>query len=262
MLLHPFVSTGKDGAPATQDFCDRGFMGLPLDNQMDDLLMPTWFTEMWVPFTPGDGRVQETIARLRRLFDADGTAEGAYAATGAFAFELYAARRDDTFFLSPATGSHVFRVDVFWFAHNQGNPVTDFFPQFWDALEPLGYRLHWGKFLPSPDAARPDRLTSRYPQWERWKAVRERVSADPATGVWPVGQDVAVAAGHLARERRKDVEGVLDRVGETAAKVQVMDALDDVVNGTEFRWQPGLSGNRKINSTVGVLTIHHAERPE
>ena len=36
-ILNPFVSTGTDGAPATQEFCDRGFMGLPLDNQMDDL---------------------------------------------------------------------------------------------------------------------------------------------------------------------------------------------------------------------------------
>jgi len=48
-VLGPFLSTGKDGAPVTQEFCDRGFMGLPLDNQMDDLLMPTWFTELWVP---------------------------------------------------------------------------------------------------------------------------------------------------------------------------------------------------------------------
>jgi hypothetical protein len=180
-VLAPFVTTGKDGAPAIQEFSDRGFMGLPLDNQMDDLLMPTWFTELWVPFTPGDGRVQDTIARLRRCFDADGTAEGAYAATGAFAFELYVARRDDTFFLSPATGSHAFRVDVFWFGTNQGNPVTTFYRQFWDILEPLGYRLHWGKFLPSPNAARPDRLTKPYPQWERWNAVRERV--DP-TGLF------------------------------------------------------------------------------
>ena len=43
-----------------------------------------------------------------------------------------------TFFLSPASGSHAFRVDVFWFGTNQGNPVTGFFPQFWDVLEPLG----------------------------------------------------------------------------------------------------------------------------
>jgi len=174
-VLNLFVSSGKDGAPAIQEFCDRGFLGLPLDNQMDDLLMPTWFTELWVPFTPGDGRLQETIARLRRCFDADGTARGAYAATGPFAFELYVAKRDDKFFLSPASGSHVFRVDVFWFGHNSGNPVTDFYPQFWNALEPLGYRLHWGKFLPAPDPTRPDRLTALYPNWNKWQAVRARV---------------------------------------------------------------------------------------
>lgn len=174
-VLDPFVSTGKDGAPATQEFADRGFMGLPLDNEMDDLLMPTWFTELWVPFTPGDGRLQETITRLRQHFNADGTAEGCYAATGAFAFELYVGKRDDRFFLSPAAGSHVFRVDVFWFGTNQGNPVTDFFPQFWKLLEPMGYRLHWGKFLPPPDAARPDHLTARYPQFDKWKGVRARV---------------------------------------------------------------------------------------
>jgi len=214
-ILAPFVSTGRDGAPAIQEFCDRGFMGLPLDNQMDDLLMPTWFTELWVPFTPGDGRVQETIARLRRVFDADGTAAGAYAATGAFAFELYAARRDETFFLSPAAGSHAFRVDVFWFGTNQGNPVTDFFPRFWDALEPLGYRLHWGKFLPSPDAARPDRLTSRYPHWDRWNAVRERV--DPAglfvTRYW---------REHLGLDRRATDESVISSL---AAQREVVQSL-------------------------------------
>jgi FAD/FMN-containing dehydrogenase len=201
-ILAPFVSTGKDGAPAVQEFCDRGFMGLPLDNQMDDVLMPTWFTELWVPFTPGDGRLQEAIARLRRCFDADGTAEGAYAATGAFAFELYVARRDDTFFLSPAAGSHAFRVDVFWFANNQGNPVADFYPRFWDLLEPLGYRLHWGKFLPAPDAARPDRLTSRFPDWQRWLAVRDRV--DPGglflSNYWREHLGLDAASGEAPRQ--------------------------------------------------------------
>lgn len=209
-ILSPFVSTGKGGAPAVQEFSDRGFMGLPLDNQMDDVLMPTWFTELWVPFTPGDGRLPETIARLRRLFDANGTAEGAYAATGAFAFELYVAKRDDTFFLSPASGSHAFRVDVFWFANNRRNPVTDFFPQFWDALEPLGYRLHWGKFLPTPNPALPDRLTKRYQYWDRWNAVRTRV--DP-NGVFMnrywrqhLGLEDAPAPTGAAQQRSSSVQ--------------------------------------------------------
>lgn len=174
-ILSLVVNAGPQGAPVTQEFCDRGFLGLPMDNQMDDLLMPTWFTELWVPFTPGDGKVQATIAALRKHFDADGSAKGAYAATGAFSYELYVGKKDETFFLSPATGSHVFRVDVFWFGKNAGDPVKDFYPMFWNLLEPLGFRLHWGKFLTPPDPSRPDQLTRRYPDWSKWKAVRDRV---------------------------------------------------------------------------------------
>ena len=178
MVLGLFITTGKDGAPVTQQFSDRGFLGLPMDNQMDDLLMPTWFTEIWVPFTPGDGRLQDTINRLRKHFDADGTADAQYAATGAYGFELYVGKADPTFFLSPASGTHVFRVDVFWFGKNAGDPVKGFYRQFWDLLDPLQFRLHWGKFLPSPDAMKPDTLTSRFPDFARWKATRARV--DPS----------------------------------------------------------------------------------
>lgn len=171
-LLSVFVSLGKDDAPTVQHFSDRGFMGLPMDNQMDDLLMPTWFTELWVPFTPGDGKVQATIDTLHRHFNS-GTAAERYAKTGAFSFELYAGKREDRFWLSPAWGSHVFRVDVFWFGKNAGNPVTGFYRQFWDVLAPLGYRLHWGKFLPEPGTGFD--LTRGYPEWSRWAATRRRV---------------------------------------------------------------------------------------
>lgn len=178
-LLGLFVTTGPSGAPVTQHFEDRGFLGLPMDNQMDDLLMPTWFTELWFPFTRGDGKVQQVISALKAVFNADGTPAGQYRATGPFSFELYAGRADPTFFLSPAAGhQHVFRVDVFWFGQNAANPVTDFFPRFWDALAPLGYRLHWGKFLPTPDPSQPDRLTKGFPDFARWDAVRRRV--DPS----------------------------------------------------------------------------------
>ncbi len=172
-ILGLFVTTGFGGAPQTQHFADRSFLGLPMDNQMDDILMPTWFTELWIPFSPGDGTVRKVIQAMRKVFDADGTAEGCYRATGPFSFELYAAKADDRFFLSPATGTkNVFRVDVFWFGRNAGDPVTDFYPQFWDALEPFDYRLHWGKFLTPPN---PAKLTARYPDFAKWKAVRDRV---------------------------------------------------------------------------------------
>lgn len=172
-ILGVFVTAGEDGAPVVQYFQDRSFVGLPMDNQMDDLLMPTWFTELWIPFTPGDGKVKQVVDTLRRLFDADGTPEGAYDATGFYSFELYAAKADPTFFLSPATGTEdVFRVDVFWFGRSAGDPQA-FYRKFWDALEPFEYRAHWGKFLPSPP--NPERLLARFPDFARWKAVRDRV---------------------------------------------------------------------------------------
>lgn len=41
-------------------------------------------------------------------------------------------------------------------------------------LEPLGYRAHWGKFPPPPGSVSPP-MISRYPDADRWKAVRQRV---------------------------------------------------------------------------------------
>ncbi|MBK7154473.1 MAG: FAD-binding protein [Sandaracinaceae bacterium] len=175
-ILSPFVALGKDGAPATQHFQDSWYLGLPMDNGMDDLLMPTYFTEIWIPFTEAGGEVQQAIAALRKLFDADGTAEGCYAATGPFSIELYATKAGQTFFLDPAYGDKdVFRVDVFWFGYNGGSPVDEFYPRFWKALEGLEYRLHWGKFLPRPDQLAPATLMARYPKWDAWRAARERM---------------------------------------------------------------------------------------
>lgn len=158
-----------------------------MDNGMDDLLMPTYFTEIWIPFTAEGGEVEKAIAALRKLFDADGTAEGCYAATGPFSIELYATKAGQTFYLDPAYGEkNIFRVDVFWFGYNAGDPVTDFYPQFWKALEGLEYRLHWGKFLPNPDQVAPATLTARYPKWEQWKAARRKADPDDVflTGYW------------------------------------------------------------------------------
>ena len=80
--------------------------------------------------------------------------------------------------LDPAYGDKdIFRVDVFWFGYNGGDPVQDFYPQFWKALEGLEYRLHWGKFLPTPEQMPPAKLTARFPKFEAWKAARAK--ADP-----------------------------------------------------------------------------------
>jgi hypothetical protein len=177
-ILDPFVALGPKGEPVVQHFQDSWYLGLPMDNAVDDLLLPTFFTELWIPFTREGGEVERAIQALRVLFDADGTAEGCYAATGPFTVELYATKAEKRFWLSPAAGDkNVLRVDIFWFGYSSGDPVDVFYPKFWKALEPLEYRLHWGKFLPRPDQLPPEKLLARFPDWPKFQ--KARASIDP-----------------------------------------------------------------------------------
>jgi hypothetical protein len=184
-ILDPFVGLGPRGEPVVQTFQDSWYLGLPMDDAVDDLLLPTFFTELWIPFTPEGGEVERVIGALRKLFDADGTAEGCYKATGPFTIEIYATKADQRFWLSPATGEkNVLRVDVFWFGYNSGSPVDVFYPQFWKALEGFEYRLHWGKFLPKRDQLSPAELLGRYPGWPNFKQVRKQLDPHGIFETW------------------------------------------------------------------------------
>ncbi|HHH29534.1 MAG TPA: FAD-binding protein [Polyangiaceae bacterium] len=141
-VLGIFVSEG------TITFQDCWMCGLPMDNQMDDQLWPTDFTELWIPIE----RTGEVMCAMRDWYSGDGDPEVALARTGTFSCELYPARKS-RFWMSPAYDSDVFRVDVFWFGLNAGDPATDFYPQFWELLKRFDFRPHWGKYLPPPDAS-------------------------------------------------------------------------------------------------------------
>jgi len=164
----------KDSGPQNppQQFRDIWYSGLPMDNGVSDLLVPTWFTEIWIPFS-SDG-VQKTITALRELFTSDSYVE-AYAHTGPYCVELYATAGNERFFLNPAYGNvPCLRVDVFWFGRNVGDP-RDFFEQFWKKLAPLSYRLHWGKFMPDPTKDATLDIPSGYPRWEQFNKVRQEL---------------------------------------------------------------------------------------
>jgi FAD/FMN-containing dehydrogenase len=128
----------------TQWFWESSRCGLPMDNQMDDQLWPTNFTELWIPFE----HTTEAMQRLANFYAAGGDAKLAYSRTGFFSCELYAASKSK-FWLSPAYGTDVFRVDLLWFALNAQTPES-YYQQFWDLLRDLDYRPHWGKYLPAP----------------------------------------------------------------------------------------------------------------
>ncbi|MEM9070340.1 MAG: D-arabinono-1,4-lactone oxidase [Myxococcota bacterium] len=162
-VLGLFVS---DGA---QVFYDSWRCGLPMDNQMNDQLWPTDFTELWVPLD----KTTEVMNTLREYYAGDGTPEGAYAATGAFSCELYAAGSSD-FWLSPAYDKDVFRVDVFWFGRNAGTP-EDFYAPFWERLKPYNFRPHWGKWLPPASPAWQQYYRAQYPKLESFLELRAKL---------------------------------------------------------------------------------------
>lgn len=147
-----------------QTFWDTWWQGLPMDNDVDYTLLPTQFMELWFPLT----QTQEVVTRLRDHFNDKGLS-----ATGVYTFEIYAAKRSD-FWLSPAYGEDMVRVDFLWFTGNKGDPVTDYFPQFWNLLRDMGFRLHWGKYLLQDPAY----FRAQYPQWDAFMRVREAMDPE------------------------------------------------------------------------------------
>ena len=62
------------------------------------------------------------------------------------------------------------------FGYNRGNR-GDYYRQFWELLEGLSFRLHWGKHLPR---TRPgpwaEYLSHQYPRWKDFQDLREERS--------------------------------------------------------------------------------------
>jgi hypothetical protein len=176
-LLSAFIPFDRDGEP--QRFTDFSWHGLPMDNATDDELLPTEFTEPWMPIT----RTREVMELLNGYFTEPRDEHEAYRRTGTYAWELYTAM-PNRFWLSPAytTGDDewkdgVFRVDPYWFADNAESPAESFYPGVWNLLREAGipFRLHWGKFQPvyeRGDRDWVDYFRSQYPRWDDFLALR------------------------------------------------------------------------------------------
>jgi D-arabinono-1,4-lactone oxidase len=163
-VLQPLTKNGK-----AQLFMDYMWRSLPMDNNADDILMGTEFTEIWIPIE----HTEKTMQLLKKLFD-----QKAYGAQGYYSTELYAGIKSP-FWLSPAFGSNTFRVDVFWYINNDGNPAAQdgFYRQFWELFRSndIPFRLHWGKFLPEYDYSEwAAYLRAQYPMWDDFMELRAR----------------------------------------------------------------------------------------
>lgn len=182
-LLDLFIPLDSDkpgvekGEP--QSFRDYGWQGLPMDNQADDELLPTEFTEIWVPLS----RTQQAMQLLRSYFTEPTDDRESYRRTGLYAWELYAAMPTPLWMnASHSSGDDewrdgVFRIDPYWFAANPGDPSETFWPQFWELLRDndIPFRLHWGKYQPAASPGERgwvDYFKARYPRWDDFLALR------------------------------------------------------------------------------------------
>ena len=191
-LLEQFVPLDNPmDSPGT--FSDWAWHGLPMDNEANEVLLPTAFTEVWLPLTV----TREAMDALNSYFCAAPNLSEAYRRTGAYAWELYAAKPSE-FWLSPSytSGSDpwqggAFRIDPYWFAENAADPSTTFCPGVWDLLRDAGlpFRLHWAKYQPvsgPDDRDWLDLLSSHYPKWDAFLALRAKLDPNNIflTGYW------------------------------------------------------------------------------
>ncbi|NIY13694.1 MAG: FAD-binding protein, partial [Nitrospinaceae bacterium] len=148
----------------TQEFWDTWWHGLPMDIELDDKLLPTEFTEIWIPIE----RTEEVMKKLLDHYRANGLS-----ATGPYALEVYAAK-GNRFWLSPSYGGDRVRINIFWFKKFQGEPDEIYFPQFWELLRAYDCRFHWGKYMPVD----PEYLENQYPKWDAFLRIREEMDPD------------------------------------------------------------------------------------
>ncbi|MCY1078413.1 D-arabinono-1,4-lactone oxidase [Archangium lansingense] len=190
LVLNAYLREGE-----TKEFRGPWHEILPMDNGVDDKLMPTDFTELFIPIE----RSAEVMSKLRDFFEQD---IGDMKLTGPYAFEIYAGH-ESVFWLSPSHGRHSIRVDVFWFRTDKGNR-QQFYARFWELLQPFDFRLHWGKFLPEAESAvGPEYLRQQYPMWDAFMAVRQKMDPEGVflSSYWK--RHLGLGGGSKAQEKRK-----------------------------------------------------------
>ncbi len=168
LILKQFVPLDADKDPkGPQKFWDIWFGGLPMDNRVNDRLVPVEFTEIWIPIE----KAALVMQKMRDYYKSAG-----YRATGSFSCEVYAAKKS-SFWLSPSYDRDVIRIDIFWFKYNEGDPAKVYYPQFWNLLmndKDISCRFHWGKYMP----VNPDYLKQQYPKLNEFLSIRDKL--DPA----------------------------------------------------------------------------------
>ena len=162
-LYNAFLPDGE-----SQEFRDAWWRILPQDDELDERFFDSTWSELWLPAEATD----DAIARLREHYRT-----GGFAATGAYTLELYAAP-PSRFWMSPGYGRESTRLNICWHERSKGDPRETYFPQFWDLLADLDFRLHWGKHR-FPDPARASAHARRaHPRLGDFLELRDNMDPD------------------------------------------------------------------------------------
>jgi len=159
-LFGIFVKPGK------HKFSDYSWRGVPMDNGVLDDVLPIWFSELWFPVE----LALDVVNRLNAFFQKADLRE-----IGTMSFEIYGSKASP-FWMSPSFGRDIVRIDCIWFANNAGDPER-FFGQYWDLMKPLGFRPHWGKFVPHGSDWTPY-FAKQFPRWNDFLAKRAQLDPD------------------------------------------------------------------------------------
>lgn len=152
--------------PSRREFWDRWDRALPMDDGVDERLLPVEFAELWFSREQSG----EALRRLDDFFE-----RYALKGTGNFAVELYAGA-DSPFAMSPGFEQPSLRINVFHVAKNRVSSATRF-AALWDLYEDMAPRLHWGKHLPPPPRAA-EWIARAWPRRDEFLQAREELDPD------------------------------------------------------------------------------------
>ncbi|HEY4325032.1 MAG TPA: D-arabinono-1,4-lactone oxidase [Mucilaginibacter sp.] len=149
-------------------FWDNWVGSLPMDKvEYSNNLFDLVYCEMWVPAN----LATQTVNILNDFYEKNG-----YSATGFYTVEILAAKKSN-FWLSPAFGTDVIRINILFFQKSVIK-ANDYFSQFWKLLfeKGINFRPHWGKKLPLPDSTTgTSYLKNQYPKWDNFMDLREQM---------------------------------------------------------------------------------------
>lgn len=171
---------------STANFFGRSSLILPMDNASSDTLVPTNFTELWLPIEVADAAVLVLANYFENYTPPTGEPDhsrkskgGDMRKTGPYAIEIYPAKKS-CFWMSPSSRRDTVRIDLFWF----GNPFSSperFFSEIWRVLRQFDARFHWGKWLAPPDGPLGHvHLRKSYgpEHWDRFLKLRKEADPD------------------------------------------------------------------------------------